>query len=232
MQAFWIADGNYINVAKQSMASLKRHIGTSPSGMDIQCVLGSPQDAGGFDSFVKLTPRKHEFWYQDSVRYFGEMLEALHDEELMYLDCDTYACGPMNEVFELLERFDFVGAHAPLRETTRTRSAPKAFPEINVGVLVFKNNWKVENLFREWGVWYEKYSEFYGNNDQGPLRDALWNWDGRLYVMPPEYNCRWIFGGFAAYEVRMLHGMGNHQQACNKLNERRGMRGWKRGEMR
>jgi len=210
-------------MAEKSMRSLKRH-------MDIECVVASPRGISGFDRYIQLTPRRRGYWYLNSVRYFNEALESL-EGNILCLDCDTFACGPMDEIFELLDKYDLVGAHAPARQTTKAKDVPEAFPEINIGVMAFKNNKEVRELFADWLKKYEADPKFYGDNDQGPLREALWEWDGRLYIIPPEYNCRWMFGGYAAGPVRMLHGVGKHEAVCSKLNERGHMRGWKKGDI-
>lgn len=227
MMAFWIASGNrYAEEARKSMESLKRHM------PDLHCCLCTTEKVShkAFDSVMKLDKREHRYWYLDSVRYFNQVLRETEAKRLLYLDTDTYVCEDILDLFALLDRFDFVGAHAPGRQTANTvNDLPAAFPEINVGVQVFRNAPIVEALFRGWQARYEATPKLYGNNDQGALREALWNWTGRLYVLPPEYNMRWQFGGFARYPVKILHGRGDHEAVAQKLNAKAGMRGWDRG---
>jgi hypothetical protein len=84
--------------------------------------------------------------------------------------------------------------------------------------------------------WYARYAEDpqrYNNNDQGPLRQVLWENNVKLAVLPPEYNMRWGFGGFAKYKVKVLHGQTHdYEGVCHRLNERGAkFRGWDRGRM-
>jgi hypothetical protein len=54
-----------------------------------------------------------------------------------------------------------------------------------------------------------------------------------LYILPPEYNMRWGFGGYAKYRVKVLHGRSrDYATVCDRLNEKGAvMRGWDRGDM-
>jgi len=166
------------------------------------------------------------------VRIFNKALDHIDAESILYLDTDTLVCSPLGDLVALLDRADFAGTHAPGRRTTATQQQiPPTFPEINVGVLAFRNNRAVRLLFESWLSWFDTYPETYGNNDQGPLRDALWNWTGRLCVFPPEWNMRYQFGGFARLPVRVLHGRGATVGTCQRVNWINDMRGWDRGDI-
>lgn len=213
--AFWIADGAYIRWAKKSQESV---LAAMP---ELTTKIFMPG--------VNLPLRRHEFWYLDSVRYFNIVLYRTTDDRLLYMDADTFMCEPIWDMLDLLDKFDLVGTHAPGRRTTYADVVP-AFPEINVGVMAIKVNEETKSLFSSWLNKYIANPDRYGNNDQGPLREALWEWHGRLYVAPPEYNMRWQFGGFARYPVKVLHGRCKDYNAiCKKLNETIDMRGWNRG---
>lgn len=225
--AFWIATDNYIEEAARSAASLKRHM---PNLKRILCTPNKNVKRPIFDEILQLEQRKHEFWYLDSARYFNHVLHEIEARRLLYLDTDTFVCDDLSDIFVLLDRFDFVAAHAPGRCTTDTmENIPQAFPEINLGVNAFRKAPIVESLFRGWHVRYQANPTVFRNNDQGALREALWNWTGRLYILPPEYNMRWGFGGFARYKVKVLHGRGNYEAVEKKLNGEIVMRGWARG---
>jgi hypothetical protein len=111
---------------------------------------------------------------------------------------------------------------------------PDAFPEINIGVLGIANNAVMKRFVSDWLQRYELYHAIYGNNDQAPLREALWYAKVvNLYVMPPEYNCRFGFGGFAALPVKVLHGRGMSFEAAEKIvNHAPGMRAWTNADLR
>jgi len=224
---FWIATDKYIQEAVQSAASLKRHM---PDLKRVLCTPAKNIRRPIFDEILQLETRTNKFWYLDSVGYFNEVLHGLKAERLLYLDTDTYVCDDLSDLFILLDRFDFVGTHAPGRCTTNTvEPIPPAFPEVNLGVNAFRNVPIVEALFRGWQARFEANPTVFRNNDQGALREALWNWTGKFYILPPEYNMRWGFGGFARYKVKVLHGRGNYEAVEKKVNSRIEMRGWDRG---
>jgi hypothetical protein len=228
--AFWIADQpGYVSEAMQSAASFKRHNPACATAL-----FGSSTDSA-FDFIYPLPARQSEHWYLDSVRYFNHALHTLHHDSLIYFDVDTYTLAPLTDLIALIGRFDLVGAHAPARETAPTvNPVPDAFPEINIGVLGIANNAVMKRFMEEWLKRYELYHAIYGNNDQAPLREALWYAKVvNLYVMPPEYNCRFGFGGFAALPVKVLHGRGMSFEAAEKIvNHAPGMRAWTNADLR
>jgi len=160
----------------------------------------------------------------------------------VYMDTDTYVCAPFYDFIQLVESgFDMVGVHAPGRITTKTvQTIPDAFPEINVGVLGFAVAAPALHVVKRWARWYEEYKDVYGNNDQGSLRDALWEEYTKraldlahdhftFYVAPQEYNCR-LFGAFVRYQVKVLHGRSTQpmDEIAADINREAGtMRVWK-----
>lgn len=149
-------------------------------------------------------------------------------ERLLYLDSDTYVIDPVPELWELLERFDLAAAHAPGRQTAPTvERIPETFPEFNIGVIAQRNNGPVKRLWRDVLGRITTHFDNYGNNDQAPLREALWNnQEVRLAVLPPEYNCRFNFGTFVTGRVKILHGRGDFARVAASLNAQVGMRTW------
>jgi hypothetical protein len=197
-------------------------------------VLFGSHEATGFDRSEALPSRQFEHWYMDSVSYFHHALRVLDEQCLIYFDVDTFTLAPLSDLIALIGRYDFIGTHAPARVTAPTVEAlPEAFPEINVGVLGLYNTPKMQAFVLDWLRQYQAGVEIYGNNDQAPLRETLWRHrDVRLYVMPPEYNCRFGFGGFAALPVKVLHGRGMpFEAAARVVNYTAGMRAWTNADL-
>jgi hypothetical protein len=115
-------------------------------------------------------------------------------ERTLYLDNDTLVLKPVfNDMFKVLDRFDVAVTHAPLaRVVTPLENVPTAFPEMNGGVLLFKNEEKIMNLFRNWEYhWKEETIETRrGHRDQPYLRKLLWESDLKICILPEEYNVR------------------------------------------
>lgn len=222
--AFWIASGEgYVTEARASAASFKAY------NADCQTVLFG-EGGGGFDRVIPLAPRQFDRWYLDSVNYFRLALAELKDDRLIYFDTDTCILSSLKGLIALIGRFDLIGAHAPARETARTvNRIPDTFPEINIGVLGIRNTPEMSAFMEAWLRQYRDYPEIYGDNDQAPLRDVLWTHpEISIYIMPPEYNCRFGFGGFAALPVKVLHSRGYpYDRAAEFLNKEAGMRAWR-----
>jgi hypothetical protein len=137
------------------------------------------------------------------------MLESPY-EKTLYVDVDVHFCGDITPVFDLLDRFEFAAAHAPIREANRSESIPESFPDFNAGVLAFRNTSTVTEAFSRWQELYQSQIDADTvsdpMNDQTPLRQALWNSDVSLSTLPPEYNCRFVLPGYIGDDVKIIHG--------------------------
>lgn len=236
---FYIADQEqYVREAVISANSLKIHM------PEIKTILYSPNYkilyTSGFDYCVKLPPRESEFFYFDHARFMNIAVHDLFDAGLfdyaIFMDCDTFVCAPFGEVFDLINHgFDFMGAHAPGRQTTRTTlNLSPAFPEINLGFNPYPNKRRVIEFFDDFYNTYKKNLDVYRNNDQGALRDTLWDYYSSLnyYILPPEYNCRFNFPCFVSGEVKILHGHSSDiADVALRVNSNKEMRSWQSGAM-
>jgi hypothetical protein len=112
----------------------------------------------------------------------------------LYLDADTALVAPVDEIFDLLDRFDIALAHAPLRNIPATKQfwktrIPDSFPQMNSGVIAYRSSPPVLDLLRRW---HTAYREAGFKKDQVTLREILWKSDLRLAALPPEYNIRHV----------------------------------------
>ena len=171
--------------------------------------------------------RSDSAWYVDLLRQVIDALDVL-PKRLLYLDSDTYLIEEIPDLFGMLDRFDFAAAHAPGRSTAHSVCAiPDTFPEVNIGVIAMRNNEPVRRLWQDTSRRLSECFATYGNNDQAPLREALWNnSEVRLAILPPEYNCRFRFGTFVRGRVKILHGRGQYRKVAASINSRTGMRTW------
>ena len=228
----YVAGGvDYAMDAVQSRDSIRAHM------PDIRCILATDDprgDDGGWDGVHLLPARVPEtMWYLDSCRWYGEVLGKLANNyrKLMFLDTDTLCCAPMYGVFDLLDKFDVIGTHGAARHTTKTyQPVPEAFPELEIGMLAVRTSAPVGRLFSLWRSLYEAHPEVYGNNDQGPFREALWlDEEIRLYVATPEYHCRAGFGAHVVSTVRLVHSRAKLAEIAGEINETGGMRLYRPG---
>ena len=113
-----------------------------------------------------------KFGFYDRVK----LIKNTPFDRTLFLDSDTYVCGDLSEVFDLLEEFDIAVAHAPVRRainkflekrdgtqvdshTLDIMSIPLSFPELNCGVIAFRKTPEVIRFFDDWLALYEKHCE-------------------------------------------------------------------------
>ncbi|WP_103019800.1 putative nucleotide-diphospho-sugar transferase [Salinibacter altiplanensis] len=181
---------------------------------DIGVVLFSDRaDVGGpFTEVYALDPPAH-----DRTDKIGAMMRSPF-ERTIFLDTDTYVTEDLRDVFELLDRFDVAACHAPGRRMSLGNSSgwdnyhpdvPDSFSAYNSGLFAYKSNDKTEKFIKEWKRAYEKENTKKEKplQDQPILREVLYEKkDVRIATLPPEYNFRVNFCGFAHGKIRMIHG--------------------------
>jgi len=184
----YIAFGeNFIKEMLFSAESLKKHNPNLP----ITVFSDIPVNSEFVDTWIpiKVGHLRPKIDYIDKTPY----------EQTLFLDTDTIIDYNIEDMFELLDNFDFAGTHDLARKRIKYsnvmpeyRDIPYAFSELNTGVLVFKKNEKVMNLFKDWREYFYKYQK-YCPWDQASFRISLWKscLEGlKVYVFPVEYNIR------------------------------------------
>lgn len=233
---YWIANQeHYINEAIVSADSVKRHM------PDVTTIIGIPGDVehmtvlkDHFDDVYSLVDNQYDAWFHRLCHYQRAMMMMFNGyriERAVYMDTDTYMLAPAYDLFDITfpGRYAIAGAHAPGRVTgSHINPIPPVFPEINIGV----NPMRVEDCFFLWDYVckrYDKYPDVFNNNDQGILRETLYDNITRwpLYILPPEYNMR-LFPGFVCREVKILHGRFSegYESVAAKINQSKEMRLW------
>jgi len=181
-----LANDHYINEAIFSAKSIKKlhpklHI-TLFSDIDPQ------QDC--FDA-VKIVAI-------DCIRVKQELLLQSPYKRTLYLDSDTGIVGPIEEVFDLLDRFDLAATHDLMRKDKKKSDVypeysdiPDGFSELAGGVILFKKSKAITKFFSLWKKNYKSWCKLSGTqSDQAPFRVSVWQSDVALYILPPEYNIR------------------------------------------
>ena len=115
----------------------------------------------------------------------------------VYLDSDTFINENINDLFQLLNKYDFGGAFCNARKRenyskliSKYKNIPYSFSEINTGVMIFNNSLEVKDLFKKWNDYFYKYLRITNGWDQPSFRVALWESEVKLCHLPPEYNVR------------------------------------------
>lgn len=210
----WVVDEAHRQEQAVSEASVKRHM----PDVDTRCFIA----------------RREGTWYDVYIKTLQETLYLPYDQ-FLFLDSDTYLLEPVYDLFEVLEKYDVVSTHAPARQTTDMPTDvifPDAYCELNTGVFGYRSSGDVAELFETWLGKYYLYLPKCGDNDQAPLRMAMFELGTKVWVMPEEYNFRWGFGGFVGSKVKILHGRSqNIEKLAQEVNAEKSMRTFKRGQL-
>lgn len=177
----YVATGEaHVAAARASAGSVRRH--NPELAIAIFTDVTAPGDEFGT---VLPIPDPHA---RSKVDRLGESPFA----ETLYLDSDTRVLGPLDDLFRLLERFDLAAAHVvhwdkPSYRRAWREAVPMSFPQVNSGVLLYRDSPAVrETLAR----WRESYRAAGLRADQVTLRDTLWSTDLRFTILPPQFNTR------------------------------------------
>jgi hypothetical protein len=139
-------------------------------------------------------------------------------ERTLFLDSDTYCLHPMPELFGILDRFDLAAAHEAGRFATRWEGntevfirapdLPECFPEYNSGVIAFRREPQIFEMFARWSALIEEARQgpIPHTQDQPSLRRAIYESGLRVAALPPEYNFRLVCSGFARGPIKLIHG--------------------------
>ena len=133
-------------------------------------------------------------------------------DRTLFLDTDIYIAEPINEVFDLLDRFD-VAACINQRKYSSERidipeinDLPDSFPEYNGGVLAYRANDRTDTFLSLWQEMFETVVEHGQIHNQAALRYALYRSDVRIATLRNEYNCVFRRPGCVNGPVKVFHG--------------------------
>jgi hypothetical protein len=178
---FIASGGFHAAAAAQAAQSIRA---TNPS-LAIDLFTDAQVRPDPFDRVMKI-PNGH-------LRSKVDYLAASRFERTLYLDSDTRVVDNLQPLFALLDRFDIALAHSHQRRGARQnifwrQPLPEAFPQINGGVILYRQNREVQEFLESWK---RAYHEAGFKWDQVTLRELIWNSNLRFYVLPPEYNVRY-----------------------------------------
>jgi alpha-N-acetylglucosamine transferase len=135
-------------------------------------------------------------------------------ERTVYLDNDTFVCSCIDEMFDVLDFFDmslmpfhflhsygFFDKYNPEYKLKYER----IIPEYHFGVMVFKMNDAVKNLFQDW---LEMHGKMNIKADCSSFREVYFSHIPfvRISPLPLEYNYHGTFSFGVAYnEIKIIH---------------------------
>ena len=163
-----------------------------------------PEDGSAFDEVIrleKLSPRPH----------LDKLVSMSRSpfRETLFLDTDTYVCGDISGLFELLDKFD-VAMTLDRRyydAFPAGTSLPDCFCEFNQGVVAFRQSERMRSMFQASLDWADEVNARTDVvfDDQIAMRIALYFSQLRIAPLPLEYNCRFHAYGYLNGTVRILH---------------------------
>ena len=152
----------------------------------------------------------------DKPRYdFGDQvfnIDRTPYERTIFLDSDIYLDDSIYDVFEVLDEFDIAASqdtrnwsstHINFKDVNRI---PECFSEYNSGVVAFRMNPVIRDLFEIWGEAYDEVTDRGQIHNQAAFRCALYKSDAQIATLPKEYNCLFRNPGQVYGKVKLFHG--------------------------
>lgn len=206
----YIATGRrHVGEMLASARSVRRHL----PGVPIVVYTDQADLPGGvFDEIRRIEEPRHSF-----IDKIAPLCETPF-ERTIFLDTDTLACAPFDDLFTLLDRFELAAAHAPYRHD-RPFVTPNCFAELNTGVLAYRRSPEMVAMFRDWLRLYQEEVAATGrmDSDQPAFREALYRSSLSVYVLPAEYNLRTVMpAAVGRCKVRIIHGRGPDMEALER----------------
>lgn len=225
----YVATGEaYIKEARQSAQSFKAHMPDIPIALFTDDVTMAG-NSGIFNHVEQLEDPQYS--YIDKIL----VLKSSPFDKTIFLDTDTCSIAPCYELFHLLDYVDFAAAHDPVRYCWTLENCPECFPELNTGVIAFRNSKHFNSLVDDWHAIYRHHQQMDQPppHDQPAFREAAFRSPARFSVLAPEYNLRtcypYMIGGRSS--AKIIHDRGEdlqqalaihaidskHQQPCPRV---------------
>lgn len=130
--------------------------------------------------------------------------------DTLFLDTDTFICGDIAQLFQLLDSFDLAASidRGYTDAFPPDTKVPDAFCELNNGVAAYRKSEQLISIFEKSLQRYDK-SKRAGSphkHEQVSLRIELYESALRIAPLTQEYNCRYPNWGYLSGSVKILHG--------------------------
>ncbi|MEM6356727.1 MAG: hypothetical protein AAF844_13735 [Pseudomonadota bacterium] len=168
----------YTDITYQAAESLKRWDTRRP----IVLYTDKPRPLGPFSS-VEVLERP---WRRSKL----DAMALSPFEQTLYLDSDILVRAPLDEIFAVLDRFEFAAAqdrdiNGGQEGRYWRQPLPPSFPQYNSGVVGFRKTPRVTALIDAWRGHVRDENLPY---DQPVLRELLWLSEVRVATLPEAFN--------------------------------------------
>jgi hypothetical protein len=146
---FIVTGEKYLNELKVSLPQLRKF-----SSLPI-CVASDIQLDLEYDYFININ--NPQYSYFDKVKYIG----FSPFRKTIFLDSDISFFYCPDEIFDGLDGVDLMVSHEAglgFNKISEKAMIPNVFPELSSGMIVFKNNTRVNNMFN---LWEKEYNYLY-----------------------------------------------------------------------
>jgi hypothetical protein len=130
-------------------------------------------------------------------------------ERTVFLDSDTIVLSKMDDLFSMLDRFDFAIQFTEGGNHYSLPGVPPCFYEPSAGIVAWKTSDRVQRFFADWAKAYELIEQQQGTPgawDQRSLRLALYESELRLVPLSAEWQFCTYKPNVVAGPVVMVHG--------------------------
>src|SRR5690606_25948890 len=148
-------------------------------------------------------------------------------EKTIFIDTDTYFCDNCDELFNILEYFDFLICHDYMEVTyALVNNTPlEGYRSYNSGVIAFKKSFVSQSFIEDWKKRFTSNSYI---GDQPAFMESMLYSNAKIYSLQTNYNFR--FNQFLTVpngKVKILHGRHKNMAEIGKIiNSRMDHRVW------
>lgn len=196
----------YVDEATRSAKTVREHMG------DVEIAIATDSEEYDLDAFDHVIQKDESSQAQTGDRtWLGDTSldpDLSPFEKTLYLDTDTYLCDDVNELFELLDRYELAIARHP--EQKRVESLPEPWHIYNCGVIAYRDTPGVRQLLDNWARIYRHRVKIQDYPAEQPsFAEALYVSDIGWYTLSQRYNIRFTDYGRAGYitdDPKIVHG--------------------------
>ncbi|ESP90013.1 hypothetical protein K933_00582 [Candidatus Halobonum tyrrellensis G22] len=126
-------------------------------------------------------------------------------DRTLFLDTDTYLTDSVHELFDVLDEYDL--AIAPSLSQGSVSGVPAPRTQYNTGVVSYRSNDPVRELFTLWNDIYREWREERDVvQNQPSFLKAVYETDVDLFTLSLNYNTRLFSPGALHGDAKILHG--------------------------
>jgi len=212
------AGAESIRETRELLRSLAKH------HPELPVVVHTDQDVeSGFPAEIVRIPESRR-----GARNYNKIIAWLETpfERTLALDSDTWVAGKLDELFEVLDHYDYACKLAGERDSYRyferpgsvnSAPAPDIFPERNMGVVAFRRSPVMMDRIEAWRANYaESFAQRNGHpieqattadrqRDQPPFRRAIYRSEARELIIGDEWNTNLAQPTMIRTYSRILH---------------------------